>query len=126
MMNGGTLNPGGFNQIMSTTTLGLRASSTMDFGVGASELDFANSSALVWAGVLDLTNFSFSVDALRVGTTSAGLTATQLGDIDINGVKPATLLLSPTGYLEVPEPSTALLGLMGGASFLWMVRRRVN
>jgi len=120
------LNPGGFNQVMTSTTLGLRTNSVVDFGVGGSTLNFANSSALAWGGILDLTNFSFAVDAVSFGTTSSGLTSTQLGDIDINGVKPATLLLSPSGYLEVPEPSSVLLGLVSGMGFLMMIRRRVN
>src|SRR4029434_7317154 len=50
IMNGGNLDPGGFNQNLGSTTFGLTASSTIDFGTFPVELDFANSSGLSWTG----------------------------------------------------------------------------
>jgi hypothetical protein len=118
------LDPGGFNHAMTATTLGLTAASTIDFSAGASELDFANSSALTWSGTLNLANWTFGVDALRFGTDATGLTAAQLADIEFNGAGLGTAQLDAFGYVVVPEPSTALLGLLGGLGAMWAVRRR--
>jgi autotransporter-associated beta strand protein len=52
----------------------------IDFGSGASALTFADSSGEDWNGMpLLLVNYTPGVDSLRFGTSSAGLTATQLG-----------------------------------------------
>ena len=123
-MAGGTLDPDGFDQAMQSTTLGLTASSTIDFSAGASEVELANSSALTWTGILNLVGFDTSVDALRFGTDVSGLTSAQLGKIEFNGGGLGTAELDGNGFLMIPEPSTALLGLLGGLGILWNIRRR--
>lgn len=125
VMNGGILDPGGFHHVMTSTTLGLTASSMIDFGAGAGELDFADSSSLAWNGILNLTNWNSALDDLRFGTTAAGLTSTQLADIEFDGTGLGTAQIDSTGYIVVPEPSTtALLGLFGGLAMLWSTKRK--
>jgi hypothetical protein len=103
---------------MSTTTLALTtstAASVIDFGAGASEVDFANSSALNWTGaILNLLNWDPSIDKLRFGTDATGLTSAQLATIEFNGSGLGSAQLNANGYVVVPEPSTALLLLVGG------------
>jgi autotransporter-associated beta strand protein len=123
IMNGGTMDPGGFNQAMASTTLGLTASSTIDFGAGASELDFANSAALTWTGVLNLANWNGSIDALRIGVDGTGLTSAQLADIEFNGAGLGSARINALGFIVIPEPSTAVLGLLGMLG-VWASRRR--
>ena len=126
VLAGGILDPGGTNQIMSTTTLALTtstAASVIDFGAGASEVDFANSSALNWTGaILNLLNWDPSIDKLRFGTDATGLTSAQLATIEFNGSGLGSAQLNANGYVVVPEPSTALLLLVGGLAM--GVRRR--
>lgn len=125
---GGILDPGGANQSMTGTTLGLLTStgaSTIDYVSGASEVDFANSSGLSWSGsVLNLANWNAASDALRVGTDSTGLTAAQLAKIEFNGAAGTlgTAGLDANGFVvQTPEPGCiALLGL----GSLGLLRRR--
>jgi len=117
----GTLNPDGVNQIMSATTLGMTASSTIDYAAGASEVDFANSSALAWTGTLNLANWDPSVDKLRFDSSPSGLTSDQLANIEFNGAGLGTASLDANGFVIVPEPSAiALLGI----GTLGLIRKR--
>ncbi len=114
ILAGGMLNPGGFNQAMSATTLGLTANSVLDYIAGVSEVDFANSSALSWGAgtTLNLANWDYSTTKLRFGTDSTGLTAAQLAAIEFNGSGLGTAHLDANGYVSVPEPSTIVLLLL--------------
>jgi fibronectin-binding autotransporter adhesin len=126
IMNGGVLDPSSFNQALSSTKLGLTAASTIDFGGGNIEVDFANSSSLTWSGVLNLANWDPLTDKLKIGTDTTGLTEAQLGLIEFNGANLGVARLDPTGVILIPEPSTAILGVLGGLGILWMVRRRAG
>jgi hypothetical protein len=127
VLAGGVLDPGGINQLMGSTTLGLTAStagSTIDFAAGASEVDFANSSGLTWVGTLNLLNWDPSIDKLRFGTDSTGLTSAQLADIKFNGAGQGTATLDANGYVTVPEPSSCLVLLLGASLLLVRGRRQ--
>jgi autotransporter-associated beta strand protein len=128
ILNGGILDLGGVNHIMTGTTLGLTASSIIDFEAGGSSAQFANSSGLTWAPgtVLDLENWNPSIDTLEFGTDSTGLTTAQLVEIEFNGAGLGTAGINSVGDIVVatPEPSSILLGLVGGVGVLWSVRRR--
>ena len=128
VLAGGILDPGGTNQYMSSTTLGLNtstAASVIDFIAGASEVDFANSSAVNWIGTtLNLLNWDPSIDKLRFGTDSTGLTSAQLTKIEFNGSGLGSAQLDANGFVVVPEPSTALLLLVGGLAMGVRRRRR--
>jgi hypothetical protein len=125
VLAGGILDPGGFDHTMTATTLGLltsTADSTIDYASGPSELDFANSSSLIWGGKLNLLNWDPSIDKLRFGTDATGLTSDQLADIEFDGGGFGTATLDANGFVTaVPEPSGVLLVL--GAPLLLAKRR---
>jgi fibronectin-binding autotransporter adhesin len=124
-LSGGTLNLGGFTQAMGFTPLGLTASSTIDFTAAGSTLQLANSSAQAWTGTLDLVNWNPAVDFLEVGTSSSGLTPAQLDDIEFNGAGLGTAQINALGDISaVPEPPTVILGVVGGLTMMWRMRRR--
>lgn len=123
VMAGGKLDLGGFSHSMGSTTLTLSVSSSMDFSTAGSSAAFANSSGTTWTGELNLLNYSS--DELRFGTDDTGLTEGQLNDIAFNGVEGGAYL-DNNGFLVVPEPSSILLGTIGGLGLLvfGMIRRR--
>jgi fibronectin-binding autotransporter adhesin len=106
--------------------------STIDFGagVGATTLSFGNSSSVSWnSSVLTILNYDASAgDKLRFGTTSGGLTPTQLGLLSFSGYS-GTASLDANGYVTglsaVPEPATyaAIFGATALAA-AWFHRRR--
>jgi fibronectin-binding autotransporter adhesin len=123
VMNGGTLDLGGFAHAM-TGGLGLTASSIIDFEVGGSSASFINSSLLGWTGILNLANWS-ALDTLQVGTDATGLTTAQLAEIEFNGTDLGHAQILANGdIVDAPEPSSILLGLLGGLGMMWTIRRR--
>ena len=136
IMAGGITDPNGQVQTMRSTTLGLTANSTFDYTSGAAEMDFANSSGVAWTSGMTLNlkstgggNWNLSGDALEIGTDTTGLIASQLLEIEFNGADLGAAGMTSTGYIYdtaqvVPEPSTALLGLLGGLGVMSNIRRR--
>jgi hypothetical protein len=136
IMAGGGTDPDGFHHTMTSTTLGLTANSTFDYTSGAAEMDFAKSAGVAWTGGLTLNlvstgggNWNLSGDALEIGTDATGLTSGQLGEIEFNGTDLGDAGINAQGYIYdtaqvVPEPSTALLGLLGGLGVMSNIRRR--
>ena len=77
--------------------LDITSAATVQLGSGAT-LDFADSSAVDWTGgTLTITGTFVSGSSLRFGTTSSGLTSTQLGQITASGY--ANFALDANGYL---------------------------
>ena len=93
-------------------------------------MSFANTASTAWTGTLNLAAWTPAMNGntLQFGVDPTGLTSTQLAEIEFDG-DPTTLgdaAITPTGFVtEVPEPSTVVLGLMGGLSVFWNIRRRV-
>jgi autotransporter-associated beta strand protein len=94
-------------------TLDVTAASTIQIGNGGT-LAFSASAGIDWTGgTLNVTGTFVPGSSIRFGSSSAGLTATQLGLISINGVPGA--LLDSNGYLIVgSDPYTTW---SGGAPF---------
>lgn len=120
VMNGGTFATGGFSE--SLGTLILSASSTIDLGSGASALVFTG--AGTWGSSISLSfvNFTDGVDSIRIGTSAAALSSTQLAQITINGFAAS---IDGSGYLSIsniPEPSC--FALIGGAAGLLVATAR--
>lgn len=81
-------------------TLDVTGTARIHLGTGAA-LAFANSSAIDWTGgTLDLTGTFVPGVSLRFGTTSGGLTPTQLGLITVNGGS-GPFVLNASGFLAV-------------------------
>jgi autotransporter-associated beta strand protein len=125
IMAGGNLDPAGLNHTMSATTLGLTDNSVIDYIAGASEVDFANSSALAWTAgkILNLANWDFTTTKLRFGTDATGLTTGQLAQIEFNGGGLGSAQLDANGYVVVPEPASIAL-MVGGVAIAALRRRR--
>ena len=136
IMFGGTVDPAGQHHTMTGTTLALTGNSAFDFTSGAAEMDFAKSAGVAWTAgkTLNLVstgggNWNLSSDYLEVGTDGTGLTTAQLAEIEFNGADLGAAGITSTGYIYdtaqvVPEPSTVLLGLLGGLGVMSNIRRR--
>ncbi len=124
-LNGGTFNTGGLSE--GTTgaagigALTLQANSTIDLGSGSttSILHFAASNAATWTAskILTISDWNGSIsgggnEELLFGTTSGGLTATQVAEIQF--LNPAGFaagtynarILSTGEVIPIPEPGT--------------------
>jgi fibronectin-binding autotransporter adhesin len=122
-VNGGTLALGASNVISSNSdiiignatlnaatftdnlgTLDLTSTAKINLGTGAA-LSFASSSAIDWTGgTLNLTGTFVSGTSLRFGTTSSGLTPTQLALISATGFH--SFALNASGYLTASVATT--------------------
>lgn len=122
-LNGGTLKLGGtFSQGFSTA-LTVGANSVIDFGggAGAGTISFGNSNTAAWTGTLTISNYVAGSDALRFGTSAAGLSPTQLASINFGGI---AAQMDAAGFVSpVPEPST-YAGLAGVAALGFAAYRR--
>jgi autotransporter-associated beta strand protein len=97
-LNGGTLAAGSFANGLSALSVGA-SNGTIDVGDGSGALAFAGSSGQTWSGTLNITfTGEWNPYVLRFGTSPAGLSATQLGSLRVNGQK-AWLMLDSQGYL---------------------------
>ncbi len=97
-------------------TLDVTSTAKIHLGSGAA-LAFANSSAVDWTGgTLSLTGTFVSGASLRFGTSSSGLTPTQLGLISVSGF--TSFALDANGYLIANAASAAPFDTWsGGAAF---------
>ncbi len=131
ILGGGNLDLGDFSHAMGSTTLGLTSSSSINFSGSANSISFANSSSLNWGThVLNLADWSgdgYTGTQLRFDSSSGGLNAAQLADIEFDG-NASTLGeagIDANGFItEAPEPSSIVVGLLGGLGLMWTIRRR--
>ena len=87
---------------------------TIDFGHGASKLVFADSHTQNWGGIaLHLLNYKPGVDSLRFGTSSSGLTATQLGLLRFNGFLDVPGRIDADGFVTPLPPPTLSIAPSG-------------
>jgi len=120
-LNSGTLNTSGLSESIGTLSL-LSNSSAIDLGAGSSVLKFAASAGSVWTSGKTLTIYDWSgsakgggADQLFFGTSSGGLTSSQLGEIvfsnplgfSVAGNYPAGILANGE-IVPIPEPATYL------------------
>ncbi|HEY9250264.1 MAG TPA: autotransporter-associated beta strand repeat-containing protein, partial [Rariglobus sp.] len=116
VLGGGTFATGGFGETLDTLTL--NASSTIDFGAGASALVFSASNSITWTGTLTLLNFDINTDSLKFGSSISALSLAQLNAISLAGY---TAALDSSGFVvfsaTIPEPST-YAALLGGAAMI--------
>ncbi|MFA5330018.1 MAG: autotransporter-associated beta strand repeat-containing protein [Prolixibacteraceae bacterium] len=106
VLNAGQLSTTGIASglsIISSKTLRLDASSTIDLGANQHILKFADSHGVAWNGVsLTITGWSETGGKIYFGTSASGLTTDQLAKISFTGY-PGTPLLLTSGELV---PST--------------------
>ena len=96
-LNGGSVAVNGFNQTLGT--LDLNASSALNLS-GSAALVFADSSGLDWdSATLSVSNFSTTTNSLRFGSSSGGLTATQLGLFRFVEFGNSTAVIDANGFL---------------------------
>jgi autotransporter-associated beta strand protein len=133
---GGKLNTGGTSQTLGALTL--TNSSVIDLGAGASILQFAASGGATWtpSKILEIDNWSGTTtgggtDQLLFGTTSSGLAASQIAEIQF--LNPAgfsagtygAMILANGEVVPIPEASTWLAaGLALGVIGFMQGRRR--
>lgn len=134
-LNGGRFNTNGFDEKVDTLTLS--SNSILDLGFGSSIVNFADSSAITWTGILEIWNWTGlantggGLDQVWFGSSTTALTAAQLAQIAFFSDSGATYLgtatwASPmTGEITisaVPEPSTVLVGMLLIAMIGWRER----
>jgi autotransporter-associated beta strand protein len=133
----GTLSTGsttGFSETLGTLTLS--GTSSISLGAAAHLLNFANSSGLsgIWSGTLTiygwtgLPEITGTSGKIYFGSTTSGLTSTQLAMISFSGFGPGSMLLT-SGELvptAVPEAGTMVAAAMVGLIVLWRERRRLG
>jgi len=90
-----TLNAGTWHNTVRQLTV--TGAATINVGDGSCSLDFGDSSALAWAGTLNLAG-TLGWNTIRFGANSAGLAQPQIDSLRVNGQK-ERLQLSPLGYL---------------------------
>ncbi|HWY51274.1 MAG TPA: autotransporter-associated beta strand repeat-containing protein [Chthoniobacterales bacterium] len=128
ILNGGTFNTGGLsehgasNNTAGIGALTLSATSIIDMGSASSVIAFADSHLSSWTGTLRIYNWSGSqsgggTDQLYFGSTSGGLTAGQLSEINIYSDNGTTLwgvarILADGEIVPVSEPGTWLAGAL--------------
>lgn len=139
-LNGGRFNTSGLSEGSAGSAgigaLTLQSSSIIDMGSVSSILAFANSSGQTWSGTISIYNWSGDKDAgngtdqLYFGTTSGGLTSTQLSefqfysDAGITAFSAGAVILSTGEVVAVPEPGGWAGAVLAFGALAFTQRRR--
>jgi autotransporter-associated beta strand protein len=114
-----TFNTGGFNQTLGTLLLtgpNPAIARTIDFENGQGTLSFADSSALDWSGIpLYIANYVPGTTKLRFGTSSNGLTPTQLSLLQFTGSANLPGVIDSAGYVTPSLPVLQSVTVSGQA-----------
>lgn len=109
--------------------LTLTSGGVIDFGSGGGRVNFAASNANPWSGLLSVWNWSgVSTDLLYFGTSSGGLTSTQLDNVRFFSDSGSTFLgsagqLGDGELVPVPEASSLAMPVLLIACAFWRERR---
>jgi len=133
-LSGGTFSTGataGFSETLGTLDLNTAGTLTLALGGGVHTINFANSSAINWAGsTLTITGWTGTAGApgtagrIVFGSSAAGLTLGQLGQVNFSGYSNGAAILSTGEIVAVPEPSTWGALLAFALTAMVLLRRR--
>ncbi len=127
LLSGGALLLDGSSITESFGTLTVTSGGKIDFGSGTGRVNFSDSSARAWSGVLAVWNWSGGNDQLFFGNSSGGLTSAQAAMVQFYSDNGQSFLgfggIQPNGsVVPVPEMTALLVpGLLLPALF---ARRR--
>lgn len=111
-------------------TLTLSATSTIDLGTGSHQLVFANSSAITWAGTLNIGNWTGSGGSSgtqgQIFFGVGGLTTTQLAQVQFSGFAPGAIILSSGELVPIPETRTFVAVWALALAIMIRERRRIR
>ncbi|MGE9291824.1 MAG: hypothetical protein ACQKBT_12570 [Puniceicoccales bacterium] len=125
----GEFDAGTYSETMGTLT----QSGTSILNIGSGSLSFADSSAEVWSGTLQVYNWTEGLSGISFGDSSAALTASQLSMIELYSDDGSSLIgqasLDSFGNITssaIPEASSfaALSGLLAASAVVLRRRRR--
>ena len=97
----------------------------LDLGSGSGTLSFADSSPEDWTGYHadDLTNYALGSSKLRFGTSNAGLTATQLSQMQFADFANVSGVIDDNGYVTPKLPNlpkiTGITHSGGSVQLVW-------
>lgn len=121
-LNGGTFDTGGFNETAGPLALGIGTTSIINFGAGASVLNFSSASQATWAGSLDIYNWTGNATTAggidQLIFASFDLTPAQLANVNFYSGSGSGKIGSGATFIgselvPVPEPGAiALLALL--------------
>jgi autotransporter-associated beta strand protein len=109
VLAGGRLATAGYNETLGT--LNVSADSALDLGNGHSTVRFANSGATAWSGLLSIANWDGDwrngngVDQVLFGSSTTGLTASQLSEIQFAGFPRGAAILSTGEAIPSSAPN---------------------
>ena len=112
LLSGGTFSTGsgvGYAETLGVLTISGGGTSTIALGTGSHNLNFSASNGATWSGTLSITGWNGTTGRIYVGSSSSGLTPTQLTNITFSGFDAGAILLDD-GEL-VPSTIHSITGI---------------